>query len=418
MTRSITYILFLMFISINSNAAIFEEGPACQSSKHLIGLTTEFDAGRTSEESQPIYNQLQNVDRNLRATTGDVAAIFQTILTLRYRRAFSEDQFVTDNPFLKAQFLAYRVMDMACEILTQGPITLAELRAETIKKAQEVKGFTDAHIAALIPDAAVTMVQYPEFTPEGNGQVGQEGVLLGHYDKEKTLEALQTEKDQGKAIYLVLGLGNRQPAPAGQRTPGGKDIVWVYLDRSANVHSTNRKEYFLWEDFNQRLGRIFPEGFFDAVIFDRAVVHQAGSNLETIIGITKVLKENGFCLFDTSRRGFPPFLCEGVDCEFKTTFFHNGKTKGWPAVHDSQRGIPVSEEALRKLEKSRDKCLEELFKDLFSQVTILYCEDTLNFKVRKESVNFGFNQTSPGFLLEGPRKGQIKSAPFYGWLYR
>gem|GEM_PF-2949861 len=166
------------------------------------------------------------------------------------------------------------------------------------------------------------------------------------------------------------------------------------------------------------MGRILPEGFFDAVIFDRAVVHQAGSNLETIVGITKILKEYGFCLFDTSRRGFPALLCEGVDCEFKTTFFHNGKTKGWPAVHDSQRGKRPSDADFRKLEKSRDKCLQELFEDLFFRVTILYDEDVLNFKVRTEPVNFGFSQNSPGFLLEGPRKGQIKDAPFYGWLYR
>jgi len=42
--RSIVYILCFLFISINSNAAIFEEGEACLGSQHLIGLTNAFDA--------------------------------------------------------------------------------------------------------------------------------------------------------------------------------------------------------------------------------------------------------------------------------------------------------------------------------------------------------------------------------------
>ena len=269
MMRRILYILCLLFISINSNAAIFEEGEACQGSQYLIGLTNAFDAqpimgqgGFKSPSTQPIYSQLQNVDRNLRATTGDVAAVFQTILTLRYRGEFSEDQFVTNDPFLKAQFLAYRVMDVACQILYQDEtISAQKLRTLTLEKARKNADFShlaDDYMVSLIPERGIIFGRLP--APDDND-----------LHRKNTFQALQAEKDRGNAIYLVLGRGNRQPAPAGQKTNDGKDIVWVYLDICPVAHSTTRGDYFLCEDFNNNLEDEVSTSLFDAVIFDRSV---------------------------------------------------------------------------------------------------------------------------------------------------
>ena len=210
--------------------------------------------GFKSPSTQPIYSQLQNVDRNLRATTGDVAAVFQTILTLRYRGEFSEGQFVTDDPFLKTQFLAYRVMDMACQILYQDDqISSQKLRSQNLEKAHKNADFADLaddYMASLIPESGITFGRLP--APDDND-----------LHRKNTFQALQTEKDHGKAIYLALGRGNRQPAPAGQKTTDGKDIVWVYLDMCPEAHSTTRRDYFLCEDFNGRLENKLPEDFFD-----------------------------------------------------------------------------------------------------------------------------------------------------------
>ena len=255
---------FLSFIITNSNATFFEQGDACAGSRQLVKLANEFDAGyiyRGREgaaivpTSQPIYDQLQNVDRNRQATTGDVEAVFKTILTLCYGKHLTyQPKFDLDLPnvqdvFLSAQFNAYKIMAIACEVLigTHESLSATNLREQTVAKVREnstLADLSDAYIAALVPDAVVTMMQ---------------GGLLGTYNREATLEALKAERETGKALYLVLGRGNRQPVPESRKTTGGKDIVWVYLDCDTRSHSVNRRDYFLLENFNDNLGSKLPE---------------------------------------------------------------------------------------------------------------------------------------------------------------
>lgn len=230
--------LFLFFSSLiapSSTTEFFAKGEASAGSRYLVELAKEFDAGHVYggyngktiiPSPQPIDDQLQNIDENRTATTKDVEAIFKTILILRYHRQPLETLKGSASQLLSQQFMAYQVMDIACQSLLEKPISLTELKEKTIIKTHEqesLRHFSEAYITALIPDTAVTMVQYPEPIREINYlrlhdepilyAEHQLGVLLGNYDRKKTFEALQVEKDQNKAIYLVLGRGNRQLVP-------------------------------------------------------------------------------------------------------------------------------------------------------------------------------------------------------------
>lgn len=169
----------------------------------------------------------------------------------------------------------------------------------------------------------------------------------------------------------------------------------------------------MWEDFNGYLRDRLPDNFFDAVIFDNSVVKFMATEMLTVYQILKILKDDGFLIFESTFNGggFPGMI-------FTTSEYQISSGGCWPSLQkifcrgcgellkEQQR-----KELYQKLYIDFIKALEDEFSYLFKKVEKVTADENLGFQLAQ----YGSSEERPTFKLTGPKKDLKGLLTDYYW---